>query len=110
MGVVEVSSVDPGRRAGEIGKDVAVDRGDGDDLVTLPKLHRFDIDIGIFPDLGVGETRKTKGRTAALVVLPLKGRYSYRLPFQLSCCDERKVLRKRQSWKCRPRFVVGRSR
>ena len=43
---------------GEIGKNVAAARRDGDDLVPRPDLERLHVDDRIFPNLGIDEIRR----------------------------------------------------
>jgi hypothetical protein len=64
MGGVEIDGIDFRRRAREIGQHVAAARSNGDDAVALPKLHRFHVDIGVFPDLRIDKPGKEQGEQA----------------------------------------------
>ena len=54
----------------QIGKDVAPARGDGNDMAIGPERQRREIDLRVFPDLGVNEPAKQPLEQALQKSLP----------------------------------------
>ena len=55
MGVVEIDGVDLPRLRDEVGQRVAAAGGDGDQCGIVRQIERFEVGLGIFPDLVVDE-------------------------------------------------------
>ena len=56
MGLAEIDRRDLCRTRRQVGEDVAAARGDRHDMTVGPERQRLEIDLGVFPDLGVDQT------------------------------------------------------